>query len=49
MNWKNYEYFTSPKTAMAVLTSPQREVEAETPRQSHEELLDSTRIAIGII
>jgi len=25
---------------MAVLTSPQGEVEAEIPRQSHEELLD---------
>ena len=31
-------YYTSPKTAIAVLTSPQGEVEAETPRQSLEEL-----------
>ena len=35
-----FVYFTSPKTAMAFLTSPQGEVEAETQWQTHEELLD---------
>jgi len=37
---ENFNTKTSPKTAMAILTSSQGEVEAETPRQSHEELLD---------